>query len=347
MNPEPDCRRILTAIRLQEPDRVPLAELGISRSVKAALLGRPIDCVLDELESWWRACYDYVYLRPAYEFPGAPDSAAIGTLLHSDGDFDTRTMEQVGPIRDLASFETCPWPDPETVDCSPIETAAEHLPNGMGIISGVGGIFTRSWMLLGFERFCVSLGDDPELVGKVFRRVGQIQCDVLRRIVRLPGVFAVWYGDDLAFSTSLLVSPDVYRRHLYPWMEEMVSIAHGAGMPFIFHTDGNIWRIMDDIVALGVDALHPIEPKAMDIFEVKRQYGKHLALFGNLDLGSTLVLGTPAEVRSEVRELIRRLAPGGGYAVGSSNIVTKYVPLANFNAMREAVLEYGSYPIDL
>jgi uroporphyrinogen decarboxylase len=130
-------------------------------------------------------------------------------------------------------------------------------------------------------------------------------------------------------------------------MEELASIAHQAGMPFILHSDGKLWQVLDDLVALGLDALHPIEPKAMDINTVKQRYGHRLALFGNIDLGYTLTRGTPDEVRAEVRRRIRDLAPGGGYAVGSSNSVTHYVPLANFNAMREATFDYGAYPIHL
>jgi uroporphyrinogen decarboxylase len=83
----------------------------------------------------------------------------------------------------------------------------------------------------------------------------------------------------------------------------------------------------------------------MDIRKVKREYGKRLCLMGNLDLGYTLTRGTPAEVEAEVKERIRTIAPGGGYCLGSSNSVTEYVPLANYNAMREAAFKYGKYPI--
>jgi uroporphyrinogen decarboxylase len=128
-------------------------------------------------------------------------------------------------------------------------------------------------------------------------------------------------------------------------MEELASIAHNAGMPFILHSDGKLWSVLDDLISLGLDALHPIEPKAMDINRVKQRYGDQLALFGNIDLSYTLTRGTPDEVREEVRRRIRDLAPGGGYAVGSSNSIAHYVPLENYNAMREATFEYGRYPI--
>jgi len=103
--------------------------------------------------------------------------------------------------------------------------------------------------------------------------------------------------------------------------------------------------VLDDIIDNGVLALHPIEPKAMDIYELKRQYYGRLAVVGNLDLGSTLTRGTPEEVRDDVRKHIARLAPGGGYAVGSSNTIPNYVPIENYKAMVEAVFEFGGYPI--
>ena len=85
----------------------------------------------------------------------------------------------------------------------------------------------------------------------------------------------------------------------------------------------------------------------MEIHEIKRKYGSRISLLGNIDLGYTLTRGTPEEVREEVRQRIRGLAPGGGYAVASSNSLPEYVPLANFNALREATFEYGKYPISV
>lgn len=165
--------------------------------------------------------------------------------------------------------------------------------------------------------------------------------------MRLPWVIAIWYGDDLAYTEGTMISPRHLRQYLYPWLEELMAITHQAGMPFILHSDGRLYDILDDLLAMGLNALHPIEPKAMDINELKARYGRRLALFGNIDLGSTLVRGTPEDVRAEVRQRIKDLAPGGGYAVSSSNTIARYVPVANYNAMRQATFDYGVYPIHL
>jgi len=353
MEISPDYRRLLTVIRLEEPDRVPLAELAIDRPVKEGFLGKPVRDIPTDVECWYKAGYDYLYLRAAYEYPGVPAVVATGTVMGGEASAREEGVAQSvssmapGVIGDLDDLEGYPWPDPETIDYSPLVEAAECLPDGMGIISGVGGIFTRAWLLLGFQNFCYALADNPELIARMFERIGSIQAGVLRRIVQMDKVFAVWYGDDLGYTEALIVPPKVYRQYLFPWTEELSSIAHGAGMPFIFHSDGKLWEIIPDFITMGVNVLHPIEPKAMDINEVKARYGDRLALFGNIDLGYTLVRGTPDEVRAEVRQRIKDLAPGGGYAVGSSNTVARYVPVPNFNAMREATFEYGTYPIRL
>ncbi len=346
----PDYRRFVDTLWLREPDRVPIAELGVDPGAKERVLGAPVLSVADDVAFWHRAGYDYISLRPGYEFPDTmPGSTTTGTPdygAHEEGHRSVSIMAP-GVIRGSSDLDSYPWPDPHAeAYYVPLREAADALPPGMGIVSGVGGIFTRTWMLMGLESFCHSIAERPDLVTEVFRRVGAIQCEVLRRVVTMPRVVAVWYGDDLAYTESTLVAPEVYRRWLFPWMEELASIAHAAGMPFAFHSDGRLWEVIPDLLALGLNALHPIEPKAMDIDEVKARYGKRLALIGNIDM-DLLARGTPDQVRDLVRQRIRTLAPGGGYAVGANPGVTDYVRPENYEAMRQTVFELGAYPISL
>ncbi len=353
MEIKPDYQRLLKTIRHEEPDRVPLAEFQVDTPVMDQFMGRPVREVEDRIGFQVAAGFDFIYLRANYDYPGmspvvstgAPRSwqYSIAPETETEENFNARQLQT------LADLDTIDWPNPDTVDVSHMERAAQVLPPGFGIITGVGGVFTRTWMLMGYEHFCMSLADNPELVAQASERVGRIQCQVLRRVIKMPGVFAVWYGDDLAYTEGLMVSPKVLRKYFFPWIEEMSSIAHNAGMPFIMHTDGNVQLVLDDLIALGLNALHPIEPKAMDIYELKRRYGQKLALLGNIDLGYTLVAGegTPDAIRAEVRQRIKDLAPGGGYGVASGSGVSRYVSLENFHAMREATFEYGQYPIHL
>jgi len=348
-NPQPDYRRFVNALWRRESDRVPIAEMGMDPPIKEKLLGRPVQSVKDDVAFWYRAGYDFIYLRPAYEFPDTmPGSMTTGVPRYGEAYApEAKSVSTLGPgvIANFADLDAYPWPDPATdVFYAPLAEAADCMPEGMGLVSGVGGIFTRTWLLLGFERFCMALSEEPDLVAEIFRRVGEIQIKALKRVITSRRLIAVWCGDDLAYTESLMVSPAVYRKYLFPWMEEYAAIAHAAGLPFVFHSDGRLWEVIPDLIALGLNGLHPIEPKAMDINEVKAKHGDKLALIGNIDM-DLLARGTPDQVREQVRQRIRELAPGGGYAVGANPGVAYYVRPENYAAMRQAAFDFGKYPI--
>jgi 5-methyltetrahydrofolate--homocysteine methyltransferase len=127
----------------------------------------------------------------------------------------------------------------------------------------------------------------------------------------------------------------------------MGQICREKGIGFIFHSDGDCTEVMEDFIDCGFHGFNPIQPNAMDIVEVKKRWGKKLCLIGNINLDSTLTLGTPDDVRAEVYERIRTIGPGGGYMVSSSNSITDYVPPENMKALLDATYEYGRYPIQL
>jgi uroporphyrinogen decarboxylase len=102
--------------------------------------------------------------------------------------------------------------------------------------------------------------------------------------------------------------------------------------------------MMDIWLKLGQSGIHPIEPEAMDIRQLKKEYGSRVCLIGNVDV-DLLSTGTPEEIEKVVRELIRDIAPGGGYILSSGNSIPSYAKVQNVIAMGEALHEYGSYPI--
>jgi uroporphyrinogen decarboxylase len=94
---------------------------------------------------------------------------------------------------------------------------------------------------------------------------------------------------------------------------------------------------------LGMSAIHPIQPAAMDIGKMKAQYGSRVCLIGNIDLDYTLTLGTPEEVDREVQERIAVAGKGGGYIISSANSLTDYCKTENVWAMSKALQKYGKY----
>ena len=92
-------------------------------------------------------------------------------------------------------------------------------------------------------------------------------------------------------------------------------------------------KFVPDLIEAGIDALHPIEPEAMDIFSVRKQFGAGLCLIGNVDVGSVLIEGTREDVRREVERLVSFFSDQGGFVLSSDNSVPPNVPIENFKAL--------------
>jgi uroporphyrinogen decarboxylase len=349
---EPNFHRLRTVLlRCGEPDYVPLGDVSVHPILKGRILGRPIRDLEDEVAFWSAAGYDHVPVEQGLQLTDVIRRQSMREIEANyaveTADIQARSWatEGKGLITTRAEFEAFQWPDPDALDYSPFQRVTALLPPKVRVIAILGKVFTCVSWLMGLEGLCFALADDPELAGAVFERVGRFQYRVLENMLRFDCVGAVWHADDIAFKTQLLVSPRVLRVHVFPWYTDMNRLAHAQSRLVVYHSDGALQEVVEDIIACGFDGLNPIEPPAMDINAIKRRYGSRISIIGNIDLGYTLTRGTPQEVREEVRQRIHDLAPGGGYAVASSNSVPEYVPLANFNAMREATFNYGRYPI--
>ncbi len=350
----PDFERIRKTVRHEEPDRVPLCEVLIEYPVQSRFLGREV--TPDDLEAqvafWAGAGYDAFPLPVSMMTPGkvtdeSPISRAIRDVMANDrerADDTSWNLEYTGFINDRADFERFPWELAAELDFGPMNNIGRLLPDGMKVIAVSGKIFTLTWMLMGFNAFALSLIEDERLVADIFRRIAEIQFRALGTIFEMPHVGAVWVVDDIAGNTGPLISPGALRDHVFPWYRDMARICHEHGMLFFMHSDGDLTKVMEDIIGLGVDVLQPIDPTCMDIVQVKERYGDRISIVGNVS-NELLQTGTPAEVEATVKTLIQNLAPGGGYCVGSGNSVPSWAAFENFQAMREATFRYGGYPI--
>ncbi|MDI7274861.1 MAG: uroporphyrinogen decarboxylase family protein [Anaerolineae bacterium] len=348
----PDFTRLCTALlREGEPDWVPFVDPTVHPLHKQRVLGRVPETLADELEFAQRIGYDFLPIVTGLE----RTEALRGTMTAHDSDVRVGgedvtiqrrwANEGQGPIRSEADLEAFPWPDPDQLDYSAFAEADRLLPPEVKAFAIVGKIFNPVWWLMGLEGFSVALYEQPALVEQLFARVCAYQERVMERVLDHPCVGLVWHADDLAYATGLMVSPSILRRFVFPFYRRMNRECRARGVLTVFHSDGQVDAVIEDIIAADFDAFNPVEPKAMDIVALKRRVGSRLALIGNIDLGYTLTRGRPEEVRAEVKERVLALAPGGGYCLGSSNSIPDYVPHANYMALREAWLAHGRYPI--
>ena len=154
---------------------------------------------------------------------------------------------------------------------------------------------------------------------------------------RYGDIFAICrFGDDLGFKTSTLVSPTTIREHILPQYKRVIDLVHGSGHPFLWHSCGSIFAIMDDVIALGINAKHSNEDVIAPYDKWISLYGDRIGLLGGIDV-DTLCQKTPAAIREEVVDKGQRFrAQANGYALGSGNSIPDYVPVEGYLAMVEA-----------
>jgi uroporphyrinogen decarboxylase len=349
MKRKPDFEQLRKALLCEEPDYVPLMELGIARKIKEAYLGRTVATLEDEIDFSKEAGYDFIKLQPIINMDPANIRQKTGSLITKNPGGPDRVWasEHEGIIATREDFDRYIWPKKEDISYERFEQITPLLPEGMKVIGQYGDIFTMAWEMMGFENFSMMLYMDPDLISALFEKIGELILSMYENMIHFDCVGALWYSDDIAYATGLMISPDALRTYFFPWLEKIGKIAHEHDFPFLYHSDGLLWDVFDDIVNSGVNAIHPIEPKAMDIVEVKKKYKNKLCVMGNIDLGYTLTRGTPEETAEEVKERIRTVGPGGGYCLGSSNSVPEYVKPENYRAMVETAKEFGRYPINI
>jgi uroporphyrinogen decarboxylase len=353
---QPDFSRVCTAILCQgEPDHLPLVEFTVWQGHKHSVLGHPVNSIIDEIDFAKRVGHDFVPFVVGLQ--NTPQLIAAMESTESVNSTNTGLPKGAGEVkRNWASgveaaistdqdFEAFPWPDPDQFDYSPLALAEQHLPGNMKVVVQIGKVFNAVLWLMGFETFSYVLFDNPGLKERMFERVGEIQMHTLKRCLDFPCVGAYLHADDVAYNTSTMVSPTVLHHYAFPWFRQMVEMTHSKGLLALLHSDGKLDDIFDDIIGLGFDGLHPIDPVAMDIVKTKELAAGRIDLIGNIDLVYTLPNGTPGEVDAQVRERIQELAPGGGYCLSSANSIPDYVPIENYVAMHNAWLKYGRYPI--
>jgi uroporphyrinogen decarboxylase len=149
-------------------------------------------------------------------------------------------------------------------------------------------------------------------------------------------------NDDIGHNAGLMIHPDMFLEIFPQRMKRLIAPAKERGKLFAMHTDGKMDHIMPILYDIGFDIAHPIEPESNNMFEVKKKWGGKMALVGNIPT-ALLAYGTKEEIEEMVREYCLKLAPGGGYVLGSSTSIMEGIPPENFVAMTEAVHKYGRY----
>jgi len=335
---EPNFENLLKVLRREVPDRPTLFDFFMNFRVYEKLAGKEIASMRDEMwemrlliHAFKNGGYDYAMVRGSnFEFPKG--------VRHAD---KTVSLNDAAVITDRESFEKLPWTEPEDYDYSALEKAAEMLPDGMKLVVwGPGGVQENVIDLMGFDRLCYMLVDDPDLVQDVFDAVGSRLVRYYEICAQFDTVGALVSNDDWGFKTQTMLSPSVLRKYVFPWHKKIVEVIHAAGKPAILHSCGNLEKVMDDIIDdMKYDGKHSFEDAILPVEEAYERWGSRIAILGGIDM-DFLCRQTPEAIKARARAMLERTKDRGGYALGTGNSVPYYVPDENFFAMISVVNEY-------
>lgn len=187
--------------------------------------------------------------------------------------------------------------------------------------------------------------DEPELVCEWNAVMNRRNLAQLEAMVDSSDTKVMFNFNDAAFKSGPLWAPELLDKLLFPHLTRICEVAHAKGIKVIYHTDGNLYSLMERILACGVDGMHPMEISANMFYgEFKERYGKRVAMVGAMDGVYKLAYGTVDEVVQEVRRLCRVGGAGGGLiAASSTGQIDNSMPLENLFAYFDAVRTYGVY----
>jgi len=379
--PEPDAERLQKALsRSGIPDRVPFMELFADGEVMAVVLGKPLNYFSKELRSrkeWEERMFSLIefYETLGYDYVRADTRGFQATLkdyqvkkgMLAPGEIGSRRYryktldiapelnrgerlwanEGTGVIANWEDFKAYEWEDPETIaeeGNEGLEWMCDHVPSGMGVVTGSGTVLEPVMWLMGIKNFYVSLYKQHELVDAMFRKVGELSIARFKLAAKTNRkIVAFWGSDDWGYRNGLMISPAMMKRWVFPVHKKQAEIAHSRGSLYILHSCGNLKAIMDDIIDyIKVDAKHSFEDTYFPVTEAKRLYGDRISLIGGVDM-DVLSRRSATEVREYVSRILKICKPRGGYCLGSGNSVANYIPLENYLTMLDVGLEEGWY----
>ncbi len=356
MNEMTSKERFLTALSRKQPDRVPCFDFLFSLELFEHILGGKLD------EDYVYNAEDALKCADALGFDGlwVPFGGLVGdyskmlpggkyidewgtTFIKNSASWPIDGPVDY-PIRTRNDFKNYVPPSPDHPSRMTEVKTALKLNNGkIAIMGGLNGPLTTATFLMGLEDICINLYEDPELLEDIFKLSNKFWIEAGKKLVN-EGVDLIGFGEDLGYDKSLFASPQLLKKHLFPYIKELVTTFTDMGVPVVMHSDGRLHDIFADVVDLGITGYHPSERKSgMTLKWVKENFGNRICLFGNVDSSITLPYGTPEAVEQEVLQCIQDAAAGGGYILGSDHSLHDGIPVENIFRMFEAAKKYGKY----
>lgn len=250
-----------------------------------------------------------------------------------------------GQLKDLEEVKEFGAPVPNNPQLYRAMRGLVKLVKGDLAIAGVvDGPFTRTWLSTGFEGWVKLSYLRRGVLSNFLDEATKYSIEVGKRFIE-EGVDIIWIADDYGDIKGPLINPKTYRDLIFPRLRNMINTFKKRGVPVFLHSDGNLMPILEDLIGLGFDAIHPLERRAgMDVGVMKERYGDKITLIGNVS-SEILQTGPLERIESQVLECLKTAAHGGGYILASDHSIHEGVPAEHVKYMFKLARELGKYPI--
>lgn len=264
-------------------------------------------------------------------------------VLETPGGFHHFT-QYTSPLRAAASFsdlESFPYPSVEGFTEEGMrEAVAEAHARGVPAVTWVGHMYESAWQIRGYEPFLMDMFDRPEWCEYILDRLAERNLIVACAAAR-AGVDYLRTGDDVANQRDMMFSVEQWRHFIKSRWAKVYAAARAIkpDIQIWYHSDGNIERIIPELIEIGVTILNPVQPECMDPVAIKRKYGRHLTLDGTIGTQTVMPFGSPEDVRAMVQRMKAELGADGGLILSPTHVLEPEVPLKNILAFVESAAQ--------
>jgi uroporphyrinogen decarboxylase len=280
--------------------------------------------------------------QPGWEIGEWGVGQTPGSLLHF-----THIESPMVNLTDVDELKCYPFPDlakPERHQHLEAEVAAHHARDLFVVGFMEWTIFEIAWHMRGMDNLFADMAFNEAFAEYLLEQICERRCFMARRYAE-AGVDMIRIGDDLGTQRAMLVSPGLYRQWLKPYHARVIAAAR-AVRPDIhvsYHSDGNCWDMIPDLIEIGVTVLNPVQPECLDIAAVKREFGRDLVFWGGIGTQTTMPFASPEVVYDTVQRTIDTLGPAG-YFPCPTHVLEPEVPWDNVLAYLKAVEDYALTP---
>ncbi len=225
----------------------------------------------------------------------------------------------------------------------PVKSRPEK-PNGEKFVSIIiSEPFSERCGECGLEETLTAMAHEPRKMASIFNRITDNILENSSSFMEdFPFIDGAWLCGDLAYDKGLFFSPGLYKKMLFPLHRDLCAFFRSKNMDIIFHSHGDIREILPLLIEAGVKAIEPLETGAgMDALKIRKEYGRDLALFGNI--GFDKLKASRESFALEVERKLDFLKQDGGYVYRMDKDITPDIKFEDYKFAAETVKKIGYY----